>query len=331
MRFRDLTLFNLSLLAKQGWRLLMNPGSLVAHIFKAKYYLYTSFLNAPCLPGMSYSWRSILAGREVLKMGIRSYIGDGSTISLWSDPWLLFPHSFKPFSFPMEGTEAWKVMDIIDIENKQWLSPVIDELFTKIDSDLIHRIPLSFRPTRNSFVWHYDKKGVFNVKSAYYIACVTHKRLNHASSSKNSSSGYKNLWNKVWKARVPPSVKSFVWRLLKGILPTGVALDRKVSLPYKSCIFCQDYDESDVHLFIHCTALGPFWYASFGTRPTQQSNLSLVDWICHVVFSSSNQQTNIFFMCLWAVWTERNNMIWNRGDFNPLYMATWTSKRLEEF
>lgn len=66
MGFRDLTLFNLSLLAKQGWRLLRNPGSLVAQIFKAKYYPHTSFLNAPCLPGMSYSWRSILAGREVL-------------------------------------------------------------------------------------------------------------------------------------------------------------------------------------------------------------------------------------------------------------------------
>jgi hypothetical protein len=36
--FRDLTIFNQALLAKQVWRLLQNPTSLTARIYQAKYY-----------------------------------------------------------------------------------------------------------------------------------------------------------------------------------------------------------------------------------------------------------------------------------------------------
>ena len=38
MGFKNLQAFNLAMLAKQGWRLLMNPNFLVARVYKAKYY-----------------------------------------------------------------------------------------------------------------------------------------------------------------------------------------------------------------------------------------------------------------------------------------------------
>ena len=36
--FRDLHLFNLAILARQGWRLLANPESLCAKVLRAKYF-----------------------------------------------------------------------------------------------------------------------------------------------------------------------------------------------------------------------------------------------------------------------------------------------------
>lgn len=44
--FRNLHLFNLSLLAKQRWRLLQQPESLVARLFKVRYFATSSFLDA---------------------------------------------------------------------------------------------------------------------------------------------------------------------------------------------------------------------------------------------------------------------------------------------
>lgn len=48
LEFRDLVIFNKALLAKQLWRLLKNPNSLVAQIFKAKYLPHGTVLEHTC-------------------------------------------------------------------------------------------------------------------------------------------------------------------------------------------------------------------------------------------------------------------------------------------
>ena len=46
MGFRNIQAFNLAMLAKQGWRILTNPNSLMARVFKAKYFPYDEVLNS---------------------------------------------------------------------------------------------------------------------------------------------------------------------------------------------------------------------------------------------------------------------------------------------
>jgi hypothetical protein len=53
--FRDLHLFNLAMLARQGWRLVQNPDSLCAQILRAKYAAGGSLLQAKEGPGISYT------------------------------------------------------------------------------------------------------------------------------------------------------------------------------------------------------------------------------------------------------------------------------------
>ena len=71
MGFRNLQTFNLAMLTKQGWRLLMNPNSLVAQVYKAKYYPHKDDLNASLGSRPSYAWRSIMQGLEVVRRGTR--------------------------------------------------------------------------------------------------------------------------------------------------------------------------------------------------------------------------------------------------------------------
>jgi hypothetical protein len=67
MGFKDLRAFNEALLAKQGWRLVTNPTSLVARILKAKYYPNCDFLKARQHHITSYSWQSIHKASWLLK------------------------------------------------------------------------------------------------------------------------------------------------------------------------------------------------------------------------------------------------------------------------
>jgi hypothetical protein len=101
LRYKVLYTFNLSMLAKQAWRLLSNRASLCARVMKAKYYLDCSMFEVQSKDGISYAWRSILKGVEVLRQGVTKRVGDGLTINIWSDPWL--PRSWDRHPITVRG------------------------------------------------------------------------------------------------------------------------------------------------------------------------------------------------------------------------------------
>lgn len=55
---RDSGKFNISLLAKQGWRLIRNPKSLLAKVLQAKYFPQSNFMNSTLKSGSSYTWKA---------------------------------------------------------------------------------------------------------------------------------------------------------------------------------------------------------------------------------------------------------------------------------
>ncbi|XP_024200533.1 uncharacterized mitochondrial protein AtMg00310-like [Rosa chinensis] len=86
--FKNLHAHYLSLLAKQGWRLLTNPNSLLSRLLKARYFPNGSFLDADMGDSPSYTWRSIMEARTVLQAGLFWQVGNGSSIHVWSDQWI---------------------------------------------------------------------------------------------------------------------------------------------------------------------------------------------------------------------------------------------------
>ena len=70
MGFRDLRLFNQALLAKQAWRLLVNPDSLCAKVLKAKYYPNGHILDTAFPHATSVNWQAIVHRLDLLKKGV---------------------------------------------------------------------------------------------------------------------------------------------------------------------------------------------------------------------------------------------------------------------
>jgi hypothetical protein len=143
--FRDLVVFNQALLAKQGWRLIQNPNSLTARIFKNKYYPSTTFLEASQRPQISFVWRSLLNARNLLKQGLLWRVGDGLFIKVWKDHWLPTPTTHSVQSPQVRLGEEATVSELIDMERGCWNTSIIYEIFSEEEEKVIVNIPLSLR------------------------------------------------------------------------------------------------------------------------------------------------------------------------------------------
>ncbi|KAK9207522.1 hypothetical protein WN943_017811 [Citrus x changshan-huyou] len=75
----------LSMLAKQGWRLLLCDDLLVSRVLRARCYRRVNLLDGAFDINRSYNWRSILWGRELLQRGIRWRVGSGDKIRETAD------------------------------------------------------------------------------------------------------------------------------------------------------------------------------------------------------------------------------------------------------
>jgi hypothetical protein len=135
--YKNLHTFNLAMLAKQGWRMLNNPESLCARVLKAKYFPNTDILGAKPREGISYTWRSILKGIEVVRSGVIKRVGDGTSISVWSDPWLPRNWSRTPIT-PKGNALIRSVDDLMDpIQGGRDIKLVFNSIFWKQDAELI--------------------------------------------------------------------------------------------------------------------------------------------------------------------------------------------------
>lgn len=69
--FRMIHEFNLALLAKQLWRLVQYPDSLVAQVLRGRYNRLSSPLRASFVNSPSYVSTSIIVARKLVLLGIR--------------------------------------------------------------------------------------------------------------------------------------------------------------------------------------------------------------------------------------------------------------------
>ena len=126
--FRDLHLFNIAMLARQGWRLISNPESLCAQVLRARYFPNGDLLSVQEKPGISYSWRSIVRGVQALNKGLIWRVGDGTQINIWLDPWIPDGITRRPIT-PRGQTILTKVSELINPVSGEWDRELVEEIF----------------------------------------------------------------------------------------------------------------------------------------------------------------------------------------------------------
>ncbi|KAK3223770.1 hypothetical protein Dsin_010795 [Dipteronia sinensis] len=123
-----------AMISKFLWGSKDGSKSLAFKLLKAKYFRNGDFLSVDLKPGASHVWRNTVEGWTSSKKGSDGRLATEKALKL-----LLIPGSLE--------------------------HPLLDLLLVRILS-----IPLGMRRAADKLLWHYDKKGTFEVKSGYRIA-----------------------------------------------------------------------------------------------------------------------------------------------------------------
>ena len=168
--FRDISKFNSAMLAKQAWRILQSPTSLLSRVLRGRYFETTNILHAGVGRKPSFIWRSLLEGRDLLKNGLRILIGNGNETNTWTDPWLP-THPPRPPQRRNESITTHPTVQHLMHENTRlWNKEVIEELIVEEDAAIIQNIRLSLKSFPDLLGWNYTKNGEYSVKSGYWLS-----------------------------------------------------------------------------------------------------------------------------------------------------------------
>jgi hypothetical protein len=238
-------MFNKTLLAKQMWKVVMNLDSLAATIMKAKYFPNCSIMEANVGSRPSLVWRSILASKDLIEDGAIWRIGDGRSVKIWGDKWLPRTKSSMVYSPRISNLQNMKVDELIDREEKQWRSSLINTLFIPKEAQTILSIPLSPFFPQDRLIWKGTKNDVFTVRVGM------ERRTKHQPGGLGKKE-INEMWKLCWSLHVPNAVKMYLWRACHNLLPMKANLFQRGVCDNNLCLICLREEESVAHACWDC-------------------------------------------------------------------------------
>lgn len=125
------------------------------------------------------------------------------------------------------------------------------------------------------------------------------------------------VWNLIWKLKVPNKIKIFIWRYCNNALAVRRNLQKRHMKVDNVCGVCSTVDESENHLFFRCGYSHMLWFCS----PLQLNSYNLfgVDFLaswenfCNRVKGrdKGDEIMHEFAFGLWRLWKNRNEIVFN--------------------
>lgn len=327
MGFKDIKLFNIAMLGKQGWRLMTNQSSLCARVLKGKYFPHGDFLEARNKRNSSHTWRAILAGRKTLELGLIKRIGDGRTTNIWSDRWIPGAIGGKPIC-RLESGSANTVSDLIEHSGGFWNEQTLAQNFIHADAQAIRRIPLG-RARDDFWAWEGERHGLYTVRSAYraLVEKETQERDFKSGQPSHSAGNNNPLWRKIWKIKVPPKVRVFWWRVAHDFIPSRANLFHRHIERLGTCEFCGAYEETTFHALTECTFARQFWRKLTEITGIKLPKLCPHSWAQDVMDDSccKERDRGIILCGMWSLWNSRNDRRHGKAAISSELAIDWAT------
>ncbi|XP_010462868.1 PREDICTED: uncharacterized protein LOC109125019 [Camelina sativa] len=314
--FRALEQFNDAMLAKQYWRLIQHPTSLMARVLKGRYFSNKHPLMAKKPSNPSFAWRSIFSTKDLVEYGARWAVGSGSSISVWRDPWI---PDIRPRPANGRG-RLWlpslMVNHLINPVTKDWHLPTLEEFLDPGDIPIIRRMSVSKVQQRDRLVWHFTKSGKYTVKSGYRLARELMTEVEYGPTCMA-------LRAQVWKLDVPPKVQHFFWQIASGTLPVLERLAYRGIRCDTLCKRCGAAPETINHALFECPRSLDVWELSLVSLVPDgfpfasiYANLDFIFWRA-ASQSGDSDVANRLPWILWTLWKDRNKKVFQGLQAEP--------------
>ncbi|KAF7842669.1 reverse transcriptase [Senna tora] len=124
-------------------------------------------MDASCGYNPSATWRSLIAGKSVLRKGLRRSIANGRSTGVWTDPWV---PSEIPTIMPKPQhieTDDELVCELLTECGTEWDDGKLCARFNENICRRIKSIPPDIDQGEDKWIWEHDSKGTYSVKSGY--------------------------------------------------------------------------------------------------------------------------------------------------------------------
>ena len=163
---------------------------------------------------------------------------------------------------------------------------------------------------RDKIFWLVDKKGEYTVKANY--------RHLEGDTSEAISVGL------IWNSCIPPKVSVFTREVWWGKVLTMDQLKKRGFQLTSRCPLCKEDEETIDHFLFHCPSVWGFWVAILSLLgvvwacPLLFKEL-MVAWATFPIKKKARNTWNAALPCLlWAIWKERNRVVFDNNSFSPI-------------
>jgi hypothetical protein len=151
------------------------------------------------------------------------------------------------------NTRIRRVNQLVSRNPNEWNMELVREIFYPEDAECILNLKLPSQTCEDFHAWHFERNGIFSVKSTYKLAYNLNYGVRWFAGSSNARDNTRSIWKTVWRAPVPNKVRVFGWRAARDNLATTRNKFRRTLETLNTCKICGMTEENSYHDTVQCT------------------------------------------------------------------------------
>jgi len=245
--------------------------------------------------------------------GLIRRIGTGEDTEVWNMNCIPRAGMMRPVCC-VNNVAPIKVQELINPALMTWDLEPLKLNFLPIDWEVIMSIPLSSRRQEDFWAWHYEKSGVFSVRSTYRMLVDNRERrtdwIDHNPGRSDLRADQKE-WTELWNIKVPSKVRVFLWRLARQSMPTGDVRQKRNMAQHSNCTICGNQDFWR-HALLECNMARCVWALQGEVILdflAQAQHIDARGWLHDAVATLQHKDVVQLVVTMWAIWYARRKAI----------------------